>query len=110
MFDRCHVLLRISSCNPSATGNEASVTRSYKNPEKVSHHPVSILRLIPAMISQLQKVKQFQQKRLGMPHRRSLASPGLGKCREPDPHEASGWICKQVPLLTPTALSPGLGL
>lgn len=81
-----------------------------KNPEKVSHLPVPILRLIPAMISQLHKVKQFQQKRLGMAHRRTLASLGLGKYREPDPNEASVGICKQVPLLMATALSPGLGL
>lgn len=81
-----------------------------KNPEKVSHLPMPILRFIPVMISQLHKVKWFQQKRLGTPYRRTLASLGLGKCREPDPNEASAGICKQVPLLTATALSPGLGL
>lgn len=35
---------------------------------------------------------------------------GLGKYRKPDPNEASVGICKQVPLLTATALSSGLGL
>lgn len=105
---KCHILLEISSrIPPPATGKGAKATSSYQKTPEVSHLPI---RLIAAMISQLRRAKQFQQKRLGMPHRRTLACPGLGKSREPAPNEASVGIHKQVPLLMATALSPGMGL